>query len=189
MNEDQHHISAMLGNLSAAVIGAIRSGSAPERVRLVSALKEMGKNMPDMTEGTAEARAFILKLIRLLEGSPADVEPLAEPYATIYAGIVKEALATGRPGQVTDETREFLTQLAAGVVMMMKKGDDVGRKDYATRLIEVQKELVARDPDAAKFVHALVSILEGSPVAPDTLPAPYSGFYRKVLGSIRSNSR
>jgi len=187
--DDQHRIIEMLNKLSSAVVEAIKDGSEQKRGLLIGNLSLMHSEMPGGTPEAEAARLFILKLVRLLEGSPADVEALAEPYATIYAGIVKEALATGQPGQVKDEMRDFLTQLAAGVVMMMKKGDDEGRKDYVAKLDEVQKELADKDPDAGKFVHALVSILKGSPATPDTLSAPYSGFYRKVLDSIRSNSR
>ena len=192
MASDKDRITTMLKSLAGAVIGAIRSGSAAERTNLVHSLNEMEKNTPNMTEDTAEAKVFLLALISLLEGKPVSADGLAEPYAGIYIRIVSEALKTERKGSQAgpeNEMRDYLTQLAATVVLMMRKGTEEEKKGLGDKLRETANGIQAGNRDAGEFVLALASILEGRPVESSTLKAPYSGFYTKVLGSIASNSR
>ena len=183
----------MLRSLAGAVTGAIGSGSAAERTKLVSALKDMEKNMPAaVSEDAGEAKAFLSALISLLEGRPVSAEGLAEPYSSIYTNIINEVLAPatgGAHGGPDDEMRNFLTQLAATVVMVMKKGTDEEKKALAEKLVEVKNGIPQDKKGAGDFLLALVSLLDGHPVDANTLPAPYANFYRRVSGSIASDSR
>ena len=189
MDEDQR-IKEFLNKLANAVIHAIRGGLKADRDRLVAALRQMNEEMPDSSAEAAQVEEFHSALISLLEGHPVGPETLKEPYRAIYARVVDKALSTGKTAEPGDDgMREFLTQLAATVVVVMRDGADEDKKGLSARLREVQADLPDGSMDAGQFVLALVSVLEGMPVMPEALPEPYSHTYRKILAIIDSSSR
>ena len=185
---DNEKIAAALNSMANAVVGAIRRGKPEDRIRLIETLRLMGSRTPTVPEEAAEARVFIEALISLLEGRPMAPEALAEPYRGFYDKVVQRSVAPERPHEAgpTDEVREFLTQLAATAVMVAKTGSDDDKKALAAKLREI-KAGMEEAPGA--LLEALAKALEGRPVPPETLPAPYAGFYRKVVGSINKPPR
>ncbi len=190
MPSDQDRIKSFLNNLAGAVIAAIRTGSPDDRKRLIATLRDMDAQMPGISEDTAGAKEFLSALVSLLEGNPMSAEGLAEPYAGIYAAIIKETLSTGKPEKPggDKDMKEFLTQLAATVIMVMKTGTEDDQKALAGKLRETHKSIPDKDA-AGILILALVSILEGNPFDAQALPIPYSHFYQKVVDSIGSGSR
>lgn len=184
MNSDQEKTKALLGSLAGAVISAIRSGSADGRKRLVAALNEMNANMPGISEDTAQAKEFLLALISLLEGNPVSPGGLSGAYAGLYAGIVEKALApdagSARTGQ-GQGVKEFLTQLSATAVLVMRTGMAEDKKGLALKLREIGEGMPG---DEGKFVLALADLLEGRPVDAGSLPGVYAGFFTKIVERI-----
>jgi len=182
---DQDIIKARLAGLASAVITAIRSGDAAGRARLIAVLNGMNAQMPGISEDTAQAKEFLSALISLLEGNPVTPESLSGAYASLYQGIVEKALAPDNAAARTgkgQEPREFLTQLSAAVVLVMRDGTDEDKKGLAQKLREIAGGI---QEGAREFVIALAEILEGGPDATGkTLPGPYAGFYSKILKSI-----
>ena len=189
MTDEKDRITATINRLAGSVVGAIREGSADDRALLAGQLRAMEAGIPGSSGGAAEARAFLIALVGLLEGNPIsaeDTKGLAEPYAGIYARITESVLRPGSgegPG-AKDEMKDFLTQLAASVVLVMRKGTEDERKDLARRLLEVRDGIPQEQKGAADLVLGFTAILEGRPFDPDTLPSPYSAFYKKVKHSI-----
>jgi hypothetical protein len=183
---DQEKMKEQLAALASAVITAIRSGDAAGRAQLVYALKDMDTQMPGISEDTAQAKEFLNALIGLLEGNPVSPETLSGAYAKLYQGIVEKALAPDNASAKTtkeQELREFLTQLSATAVLVMRGGTEEDKAGLAKRLRDIAPGMQG---GASKLVIALACVLEGNPVDAGTLPAPYAGFYAKVIGSIAS---
>jgi hypothetical protein len=188
MSSDQDNIKARLADLASAVITAIRSGDAGARKRLIAVLNGMNAQMPGISEDTAQAKEFLSALIGLLEGKPAGPETLSGAYASLYSGIVEKALAPDNAATGTgknQELREFLTQLSAAVVLVMRDGTDEDKKALAQKLREIAGGV---QEGAREFVIALAGILEGAPENVGALPRPYAGFYAKVLATIAGKS-
>jgi hypothetical protein len=186
MSDDKERIMATINRLAGAVVGAIREGTADDRARLAGELKIMEAGIPGEAGDAAEAKTFLAALTGLLEGRPIDTEGLAEPYAGMYERIAKAALdaRSVTHGGANDEMKDFLTQLAASVVLMMRKGTEDEKKGLAAKLLEIIGGMPKDQEGAIGLVTALVAILEGRPSDPDTLPAPYSSFLKKVKQSI-----
>jgi len=192
MPSDHEKVTTFLTQLAGAVTGAIKSGTADDRKRLILMLKEMDSQMPAISEDTAGAKEFLQALMSLLDGKPVGPEALSEPYNGIYAAIIKDTLADAKPEGLhseDEEMKEFLTQLAATVIMVMQKGTDDEKKNLAGKLREVRGAIPPDKKGVAELVLAFVSIIEGSPVDADALPSTYAHFYRKVTASIKSGSR
>jgi len=182
-------IKEFLNKLAGAVIGAIREGSSEDRARLIEVLNGMTSELPDSSAEAAQIEDFNNALVSLLEGSPVSPEGLVEPYAGIYARIVEKALSTGKENTSgDDEMKEFLTQLSATVVMVMKENKPEDKTALAEKLREMQRGLPPDKMDAGQFILSLVSILEGAPMLPEALPSPYVAVYRSLLSLIASSS-
>ncbi len=189
MTDETDRITATINRLASSVVGAIREGSADDRAQLADQLRVMEAGIPGGSGGAAEARAFLLALVGLLEGNPISPEGatrLEEPYAGIYNRITASILKTGggKGPDAKDEMKDFLTQLAATVVLAMKKGSEEERKGLSGKLLEIREGMPKEQKGAADLVLAFTALLEGRPFDPDSLPAPYSGFLRKVKQSI-----
>lgn len=182
-NSEQDKIKAFLNSLASSVIHAIKDGTAEDRARLAEAFNKMKAEMP---AEAAEEKEFLGALIGLLEGKPATSESLTGFYDAVYNKIVEKVMDTGRkaePGEA-DKMREFLTQLAASVVMVKRTGSPDDKKALAAKLRDIQMNLPEDKGDEAMFVLALAALIEGNPFLPDTLPEPYSHVYRKLLASL-----
>ena len=183
--DDNQKIQELLKSLSGAVINAIKAGTAEDRQRLIQTLREMDAGMPGVNEDAAQAKAFLLALVSLLEGSPVSVEALSGPYQTIYARIVEIAVMPSGTGKgKPDGTRELLTQLSAAAVLAMRKGTPEEKKALSAKLLEV-REGISADDGVRAFLSALSAMLDGNPPDPSSLPAPYSGFFGKVVAAAK----
>ena len=182
--DDNQKIQELLKSLSGAVINAIKAGTPEDRKRLIQTLREMDAGMPGVSEDAAQAKAFLLALVSLLEGSPVSPEALSGPYQTIYARIVEMAVMPAGAGKSKpDGMRELLTQLSAAAVMAMRKGTPEEKKALSAKLLEVREGIAA--DGARAFLSALSAMLDGNPPDPASLPAPYSGFFEKVLSAAK----
>ena len=185
-------ITAFINQIVSSVTGAIRRGSEADRHRLASSLREMEQGMAAVPEDTADARSFIAALISILEGRPVSADSLVEPYASIYVKVITDVLTPDSDrvqGGPDDAMRNFLTQLSATVVMVMRKGAEDEKKALAVKLRDIKDGMAGGTKDAADFVLALAGLLDGRPVDADTLSAAYGKFYNRVAGSIASGSR
>lgn len=197
MSDNHDKIASFLTELSNAVLHAIKKGSAEDRKRLIGALEQMSAGMPSMTVEDANAKEFLMALISLLVGEPTPADSLVEPYSGIYVQILEAVFAhEGHhdhhhhhdhvyPYPEDEEKdlqlKEFLTQIAASVVMVAKKGTDEDKKGLADKLREVTNALAVDDAGPKALLAGFVSILEGKPVDPARMPGGYEGIYRKVL--------
>lgn len=202
MTDDRESIIEFLGQLASAVVHAIREGTDADRKRLIKSLEEMHAGMPAVSEDTANAREFLTALIGLLVGEPESPEGLVEPYRGIYERILKAAMsrhaghehgdghAHGGEGEDSElAMKEFLTQIAASTVLVMRKGTDEDKKGLAEKLTGLLASMPADEKGPRSLVGAFISILEGRPVSPDTLTRPFSSIYGKVLHEIGPGPR
>jgi hypothetical protein len=213
MPSDQEKVIEFFGQLASAVVHAIREGTDADRKRLVSALEEMNGGMPAVSVDSANAREFLHALIGLLTGVPQSPEGMVEPYRGIYDRILEAAMSR-HAGHVHGDAhthvdghgdghahahmdaedadtamKEFLTQIAASTVLVMKKGSDEDRAGLAAKLSGLLGSMPEHEKGPRSLVSAFISILKGSPVAPGTLDHPYSNIYSKVLRETGPESR
>lgn len=204
MPDDRERVIEFFGQLASAVVHAIKEGTGADRKRLIESLEEMNAGMPAVSEDTANAREFLTALISLLLGEPASPEGLVEPYRGIYDRILQAVLsrhaghehgdgrahgdghARGHAGGEDAELamKEFLTQIAASTVLVMKKGSDEDKKVLAEKLGGLLASMPEEENGPRSLVGAFISILNGSPVSPDTLKRPFSAIYGKVLHEV-----
>jgi len=207
MPSDQEKVIEFFGQLASAVVHAIREGTDADRKRLVSALEEMNGGMPAVSVDTANAREFLHALISLLTGVPQSPDGLVEPYRGIYERILQAAMSrhaghehgdgSGNghahahvEGEDADTAmKEFLTQLAASTVLVVKKGTDEDRAGLADKLGGLLNSMPEHEKGPRSLISAFISLLKGNPVEPDTLDRPYSNIYSKVLHETGSKSR
>lgn len=191
--DGQEKVKALINNLAGAVINAVRGGSREERKRLADTLKDMDSHMPGVSEDAAQAKEFLQALISLLEGKPISSEALSDMYRGIYEKVVEMALAAGNamppPTARADadpetEIKEFLTQLSAAVVLVIRGGSEEEKKALAAKLLDIKKGLQAGQEDAGIFITALVSLLENNPVPPESLPPKFIKVYRRITESL-----
>lgn len=190
---DNEKMLQMLTSLAGSVLGALK-GTADDRARLVMTLNTMDARMPSVSEDTAGAKEFIRALVGLLEGNPPSAEGMDEPYRGIYDRIVARALDPEgtKPGQKLDdgekEMREFLTQIAASVVMIMRTGDTKDRSALAGRLLDLHDGMPEAASGPRALLLAMMDLLEGKGGRAQALPDPYAGFFLKVKASIERGS-
>jgi hypothetical protein len=189
MTDEKDRVIATINRLAGSVVGAIREGSAEDRRLLAGQLRAMEAGIPGESGGAADARVFLAALVSLLEGNPIsheDAKGLSEPYSGIYARITASVLKAGDETgpEARDEMKDFLTQLAASVVLMMRKGTEEDRRNLAAKLLEIKAGMSPDQKGAADLILAFTAILEGKPFDPESLPQPYSGFLKKVRQSI-----
>ncbi|MBI5695010.1 MAG: hypothetical protein HZC51_04590 [Nitrospirae bacterium] len=190
MPTDNEKMVQMLTSLAGSVLGALK-GTPDDRARLVVTLNGMDAQMPAVSEDTADAKEFIRALVGLLEGNPPSAEGMGEPYKGIYSRIVTKAMSPdrGKPGDAGDkEMREFLTQIAASVVMIMRTGEPKDKVELAARLREVHNGMPEGASGPRGLLLAMVELLEGRPGPSKPLPEPYAGFFQKVRESIARGS-
>ncbi len=205
MPDDRERIIEFFGQLASAVVHAIREGTDADRKRLIKSLEEMGAGMPAVSEDTANAREFLTALIGLLVGEPESPEGLVEPYRGIYDRILAAAMSRhaghehgdghghaheGAQGEDAElAMKEFLTQIAASTVLVMKSGSDEDKKGLAEKLSGLLASIPEEEKGPRSLVRAFISILEGNPASPDTLMRPFSSIYKKVLHEIGAGQR
>jgi len=207
MPSDQEKVIEFFGQLASAVVHAIREGTDADRKRLVGALEEMNGGMPAVSEDSANAREFLHALIGLLTGVPQSPEGLVEPYRGIYERILQAAMSRHAghehgdgsgdghahahvDGEDADTAmKEFLTQLAASTVLVVKKGSDEDKAGLAGKLDELINSMPEHETGPRSLVSAFISLLKGNPVEPDTLDRPYSNIYSKVLRETGAKPR
>lgn len=193
---DNEKMVRMLTSLAGSVLGALK-GTPDDRARLVVTLNGMDAQMPAVSEDTADAKEFIRALVGLLEGNPPSSEGMGEPYKGIYDRIVTRALSPDKrkPGDAGDagdaadkEMREFLTQIAASVVMIMRTGEPKDKAELAARLREVHGGMPKDAAGPRGLLLAMTGLIEGNAGPAKPLPEPYAGFFRKVMESIARGS-
>ena len=186
--DEKQKIQEVLKSLSGAVINAIKAGTPEDRQRLIQTLREMDAGLPGVNEDAAQAKEFLLALVSLLEGSPVSAEALSGPYQAIYAQIIQKAVivipGSGAGKGRTEGARELLTQLSAAAVFAIRKGSPEERKALSAKLLEI-REGISADDGARAFVSALAAMLDENPLDPSSLPAPYSGFFEKVVAAAK----
>ena len=199
MNLPEERIKAIINSMAGAVVTAIRAGTPEDRERLMGTLQVMSDQIPNVSVDTADAKEFVFALISLLDGKPVGGETLNEVYSEIYAKIVERSFRTEKradkparekqPGEPESDMREFLTQLAATVVLIMREGSTENKEEFVKKLDGIHDSLpIERRGDAGKFVLALSSILRGTPLSPVNLPTIYANVYNKILDTIKSSS-
>lgn len=204
MPDNHDKIAHFFTELSNAVIHAIKKGTPEDRKRLIGALEQMNAGMPAMSVENANAKEFLIALVGLLVGDPEPADNLVEPYADIYAQILEAVFAghehhdhhhhghAGPSGAHSEEEdlqmKEFLTQLAASVVMVGKKGTAEDKKALSDKLREVHAAIPEEEKGPRALVMAFASILDGKPADPSTLPSGFKGIYGKVLTEVSSSS-
>jgi len=204
MPDNHDKIAHFFTELSNAVIHAIKKGTPEDRKRLIGALEQMNAGMPSEPAENVNAKEFLISLVGLLVGEPTPPTGLVEPYLGIYTHILETVFAgrahhdehghsgDGHESPHSEEEdlqmKEFLTQLAASVVMVGKKGTVEDKKALAGKLREVHAAIPEEEKGPRALVMAFASILDGKPVDPSALPSGFKGIYGKVLTEVSSSS-
>jgi hypothetical protein len=188
MNEQIDPATAILRQIANTVAHAVRSGTEDDRKRVRKTISDMLHDTPAISENTAALREFFESLLTILDGNPVSAEGMEEPFAGIYDRII-QAIATpvgATPGNMDDELKQFLTQLAAGALMVCREGTEDEKSQMSARLREIEKNVVPAAAEVKPFVLALARLVDGNPVDKATLKEPYSGLYGKLLSEIKN---